>query len=245
MSTDHATVVRCFNELGYTATFAAVAKLLKCPPSTLYGRYPSREALGVVWMASKVPTAPSANGLGEAFRSLVLFVLQTLEADRDFSRACLLALKLAGPLHLPEFPALHDAIAKFFEDWFEAFGDDVGLPDGIDLEDVQDEITDALCGLVLWFVWSWEMDRSPMYGQTSDSMKAASYLLDALLIRRADFGDNSLLQHIHLLVDKRHEQFLKPLLDLLGKPDRVQRFADPVRLIEVLRNFRPPPANHT
>ena len=238
-------VVCAFNALGYSAPFAAVAQKLGVDVQWLYHRYPSREALGEVWLSENIPAAPDNSndaGLHGAFSCFVLPLLGALESHRDFGRAWLAALKATGPLHLPQMSEFHDAAATYFLAWLDANQSCLSFPANVRYEDVRVELSDALCAIAVGLIAYWETDRSIMYARSLKMTDSIAYLLDALLMRRADFGNASLLVHLHFLHDQQHQQFLKPLLDILVKPERAGRYADPVSLLEALRMLRPSPA---
>ena len=244
MNPSHAQVVDAFNSLGYSATFAAVAERLgTVDATTLYHRYSSREALGEAWLFDEIPSPPpDPSRLHDAFSQFVLSLLRSLEGERDFGRAWLAALKVTGPLHLPQVRELHDGASSYFLAWLDANQSALSFPANVRYEDVRTELCDAFCAIALWLIVYWETDRSLMYARTLKMVDSIAYLLDALLIRRADFGNASLLVHLHFLHDQQHQQFLKPLLDILVKPERAGRYADPVSLLEALRMLRPSPA---
>lgn len=240
MKNEHDKVVAVFNELGYQASFAAVARRLKVPADSLYRRYPSREALGAAWLEASVPSVPRKDTLKDAFGEFVRSTLHMLQQRRDFARAWLAAMKASAPLHETVLRQLHAAAQGFFVGWLDANEKLVGLPDGVRFEDVEIEIADALAGAVLALVLHWEADRSSEYRVTQATLESVACLLDAALIRRPDFGGESLLVHLHRILALEHERLVLPLLDALLKPERARRLADPVNLVEALRLFRLP-----
>jgi AcrR family transcriptional regulator len=235
-------VVSAFNQLGYSASFGAVAARLAIKPSVLYNRYPSREALGEAWLTAQIPNAPGNRTLEGAFGYFVMQVLEGLETYRDFSRSWLAALAATGTSHLPELLELHDASSHYFLVLLDANQSIISLPPDFRYEDVRTEIADALCSVALFLVSMWETDRSLRYSRTIRAVRAVGYLIDGLLIRRAAFGDAGLLVHLYEILHQPHDQFLKPLLNLFLKPDRATRLVDPVSLLEMLRDFRSLPA---
>lgn len=248
----HAQVVEAFNELGYTATFAAVARQLtnrlgdEVKPETLYLQYESREGLGEAWLEGFVPEPPEeSNGepLHEMFSHFVLGLLSELQSRRDFARAWLAAVAPAGAGHLPQLHLLHDKARSYFEGWLNVFHDSVALPDKVDMEDAAAELADGLCAVTLWLIMHWAADRTSGYGSTQRTTDAIAYLLDALLVRRKDLGEASLLVHLHRLLKEPHDQDLVPLLDSLLPADRARRWLGEVPLLQALRLLRPPPAN--
>lgn len=242
----HARVVGAFNELGYLASFGSVATKLNIDVKTLYHLYPSREALGEEWFSSEVPDVPLDPGLHGAFTGFMLPTLRNLEDYRDFSRAWIAALRAMGLLHLPQLRTLRDSVAdNYFIVWLDANHSNLSFPPNVRYEDVRVELADALVALALALINYWEADRSLMYAHTLKLVDAIGYLLDALLIRRADFGHAGLLVHLHCLYAQQQEQFIRPVLDILLKPERAGRFADPLSLLEVLRTFHPSPAQRT
>jgi hypothetical protein len=164
-------------------------------------------------------------------------ILAKLESQRDFSRAWLAAIKPAAPLHLPQLEDFHRDGHKYFADCLDLAHEQLSLPGHVQPRDAIHELADALCVLALWLVVAWEADRSAQYHRTRCLVESAACLADALLLRRAAFGDAGLLVHLHQMLRQPHEQFLKPLLGMLLPPDRVQRYANPAQLIEALRSF--------
>ena len=232
-------VVAAFNCLGYPASFAAVGARLrpKVDAAVLYRQYPSREVLGEVWLCRTIPELPESGGLADAFAACVFTLLETLQSKRDFSLAWLSALKVTGPLHLPEMHDLHASLHKAFFDWLDANHRNLSFPDHVQPRDVLSEVADALCALTVWLVTIWAADRSADYHHTRKLVEASAYLIDGLLWQREEFGQAGLLRHLHAMFEQPHEQVLKPLLDMLLKPDRVRRLASPVNLVEALRAF--------
>lgn len=241
MSNPHTKVVRLFNLLGYTASFAAVARRLSLQPESLYARYPSCEALGEAWLTHEIPKTSDKASLHGMFSSLMHTMLQAMEDQRDFSRAWLAALKPMGALHLPQLRNLHSSTHGYFVAWVEANSRRLSLPEHVWPSDVSSEIADAMCAAALWLLCHWETDRSVCYCDTRRMVDAVGYLMDGLLMRREEFGDAGLLLHLHGVVQQQHARFLQPLLDILVKPERAQRLVDPVNLFEALRNLRLPP----
>ena len=242
MSNKHPTpeaVVAAFNVLGYSATFAAVARTLKpaVPAQDLYRRFPSREALAQAWLSTAIPEASDEPGLAPMFTGFMFSILARLESQRDFSRAWLASLKVTAPLHLPQFEDFHRDAHKYFADYLDLSQAQLSLPSQVQPRDVVHELADALCVVASWLVLFWEADRSVQYHHTRCLVESTACLIDALLVRREAFGDVGLLFHLHQLLRQPHEQFLKPLLGTLLSPDRVQRYANPVQLIEALRSF--------
>lgn len=250
----HEAVVNAFNQLGYTASFAAVALHLAnaTEAKTLYLTYPSREILGEMWLSEGLPQEPSDESLHEGFTSFVLAALERLNGHRDFSLAWLSSLQTTGPLHLPQIGLLHDGAAQYFNVLLTQHNqrnDDPGSPEhrlslaeNVTFEDVGAELVDAMCALTLWLVAHWASDRSVRYERTRAMVRSVGYLLDALLIARPDFNQTGLLWHLHRLYGQQRIQFIEPLLDLLMKPERAARLADPLSLLEILRSNRPAPA---
>jgi AcrR family transcriptional regulator len=233
-------IVEAYNELGYAAPFAAVARKLKIAPDALYIRYPSREALAEAWLANVVPKAAPPGELGEAFAHVVLRILRTMEQRRDFARAWVVALVGTAPLQPERFKNLHEYLYGYFISWLDANEKSLGLPPNVFYADVRVDLADLLCMMASGFVVSWEADRSLGYGQTRRRVEAMRYLLDALLIQRQQFGDTSLLTHLYTLLESMHAQHLRPALELLLNPERLTRFASPSKLGEALRMFLPP-----
>lgn len=244
----HDDVVSAFNELGYESTFPAVAAYLRnagtapnLKVETLYVAYPSKEALGESWLSDFVP-APAIATLREAFITVVSELLAALESRRDFSRAWLAGMKRTGALHLVQLQRLHDQLHQFFVSWLDTHKGDVSLPANLSLLETKEDIADAISALAFWLVLHWETDRSTEYGITQKMTESCAYLLDGLLIARADFAGAGLLFHLHRLADQEHQRFLKPLLDAFLTPERAGRLLDPVSLLEILRTLHPSPA---
>jgi len=242
---EHDDIVAVFNELGYTSTFATVAKALAGKPdsptlASLYRDYPSREVLAEHWLSAVIPPA-SVTTLQEAFMAVVSKVLETLESRRDFSRSWLAAMKLTGPLHLPQLQLLHAKVKSFFATWLAAHETELSLPANIPLLQAKEDIADALTVLVFWLVVHWESDRTEEYEQTTELAHSAAYLVDALLIARSEFGNAGLLFHLHRLVDVPRQRFLLPILDTVLTSTRTSRLIDPVSLVEFIRTLKPSP----
>lgn len=239
----HLRVVRQFNQLGYMASFAAVAKTLRMRPETLYLRYPSREALGEAWLTYELPgDASDQQELRDTFGAIVELLLGNLESQRDFGRAWIAAIKPMGAMHLPQLRNIHEALHCYFLTWLLPNGKRLSLPPKVRPEDVAGEIADVMCAMVLLLLLQWESDRSPSYLDTRRSTDAFGYLLDGLLIRRDDFGQAGLLLHLHTLFARQHGRFLRPLLDIVAKPERAGRLFDPAAIFESLRDLRMPPS---
>lgn len=243
MKLSHEDVVRQFNRLGYAASFAAVAKSLRLKDANvLYNRYPSREALGEAWLCGRLPRDPGTQTIRAAYLAFMSDALVALEDYRDFSRSWLAAMALTGPGRMSEVLALHDAAHCYFLACLDAQHANISLPPPVAYEDVRNEIADALAGVALMLVAHWESDRSVRYARTIRLVNAIGYLIDALLVRRAEFGDAGLLVHLHEFIRQPHDEFLRPLLDLVLRPERAGRLLDPVSLLELVRDFRPSPA---
>lgn len=241
-------VVDAFNELGYQATFAAAAAhlrnasgLTKPTAQSLYLDYASKEVLGEVWLSQLVPSANIAT-LRDAFITVVSDLLAAMEDRRDFSRSWLAAMKRTGALHLVHVQRLQSQLQQFFVSWLDTHANALSLPASLTLQDVKEDLADALCTLVLWLVLQWETDRSTEYDDTQNMVRSAGYLVDALLIARADFAGAGLLFHLHRLAGEQQKRLLKPMLDMLLPPGRAARLLDPVSLVEILRTLQPAPA---
>ena len=238
----HTAVVAVFNRLGYSASFAQVARVLRCSPSDLYCRYASCEALAEAWLASECPPPPLLPGVGGMYAGFMVWLLDRLEQQRDFSRAWLAALTRTGPLHLPQLRDLHDWMQRYFCCWFDANKGHISLPNGLSMADASSELADLLCLVSAALLGAWQLDRSHQACHTQASVDSIACLLDGLLTRRAEFGDAGLLVHLHRLLGQPHAQFLQPLLDTVLKADRVRRVANPASLLEALRALLPPTA---
>jgi hypothetical protein len=241
---NHDQVVEAFNRLGYQASFAAVAQDLGCECQDLYALYPDCEALAEAWLTSKVPAPPDRGELAHMFSSFCAWLLDTLESQRDFSRAWLAALTRNGPLHLPQLRDLHGAAHSYFCTWFDANHRLISLPDAVPMRDVNHELADVLCLAVGGVLNLWASDRSRHFCHTMTVVESTAYLLDGLLTARPEFGGAGLLVHLHRLLGSAHEQFTKPLLEMALAGDRAQRLADPAKLLEMLTTLRPPSAGH-
>ncbi len=239
---DAEAVVKAFNKLGYTETFAAVAASLNIEPEALYVRYSSRESLGEAWLGSIVPKAAPPGQLGEAFSHLVLMLLRTLEHRRDFGRPWVAALLGTAPLQSERLKNLHEYVFGYFISWLDTNQSSLGLPPDVLYVDVRIDLGDILSMLSASFLVSWEADRSLGYVHTRRRVEAMRYLLDALLIKRDDFGKASLLTHLYTLLQSIHAQHLRPLLDIALSPGRMARFGDLTKLAEAVRRFVPPAA---
>lgn len=247
--TPAADVVDAFNELGYESTFAAAAAHLRnaaggqqAPTAqSLYIDYPSKEVLGEVWLSQLVPAANVAT-LRDAFISVASTLLAAMESRRDFSRAWLAAMKRTGPPHLVQVQRLQAQLQLFFTSWLDVHAADVSLPPNVLLKDVKEDLADALCAVLLWLVMHWESDRSAEYDHTQKLVRSSAYLVDALLVARADFAGAGLLFHLHRLAGEQQQRFVKPLLDMLLPPGRAARLLDPVSLVEILRTLQASPA---
>lgn len=237
----HEDVVSAFDELGYLAPFAAVARALGLEPAALYALYPSREALGEVWLASKVPDCDKNSRLHNAFCNFVFEVFRALESHRDFSRTWIAAMTAAAPLHLANLQDFHAQATTYFTSWLDANADDICLPGNVSAWDVEQELSDAFSAMALALIVAWEADRSVCASATRGQVESAGYVLDALLVCREDLGQSSLLVHLHALVDPLRTQWLKPLLDILLKPERVARLSNTAGLVELVRSLTIPP----
>ncbi len=238
----HADVVAVFNRLGYSATFAQVARVLRCSPDDLYCRYASCEALAEAWLAGECPPPPALPGVGGMYVGFMDWLLGRLDQQRDFCRAWLAALTRTGPLHLPQLRDLHEWMHRYFCTWLDDNHEQISLPPGLSVMDASSELADLLCLISAALLGAWQLDRSPLTHNTHASALSIACLLDGLLTRRAEFGDAGLLVHLHRLLAQPHAQFLQPLLDTVLKGERARRFASPVNLVEALRNFLPPVA---
>jgi hypothetical protein len=240
---NHADVVCLFDELGYRATFRQVADRLGVDPRVLTCNYPSREALGEIWLTSVLPNPPDDDpGLHGAFTGFMLPVLEELTKYRDFSRDWIMAIGQTMPMNLGELVRLHDSAGAYFYAWLMANADSISLPPGLVLEDVCSELSDGMCTLSFMVLMQWSTDRSLDYQETRNVVDALGYLLEALLMRRREFGEASVLVHLWRVGGMVHSRLLEPLLELVAKPDRVSRLLDPVSLIEFVRTLRSSPA---
>lgn len=239
----HDQVVEAFNRLGYHASFAAVAQDRNWDCGALYARYPDCAALAEAWLTSRVPPEPPADGsLAGMFSGLCAWLLDALESRRDFSRAWLAAMTRTGPLHLPQLRDLHGAAHGYFCTWLDANQQRISLPEATPMRDVSHELADVLCLAVGGALNLWAADRSRQFSHTMRAVESTAYLLDGLLMARADFADAGLLVHLHRMLGPAHEQFTQPLLEMALAGDRAQRLADPVKLLEMLTTLRPPSA---
>lgn len=239
----HEQVVCVFDELGYGASFRQVAVRMGVEPRVLTCNYPSREALGEIWLTSVLPAPPDDDpGLHGAFTGFMLPVLEELTKYRDFSRDWLMAIGRTTPLNLGELVRLHDSAGAYFYAWLMANADSISLPPGLVLEDVCSELSDGMCTLSFMVLMQWSTDRSLDYQETRNVVDALGYLLEALLMRRREFGEASVLVHLWRVGGMVHSRLLEPLLELVAKPDRVSRLLDPVSLIEFVRTLRSSPA---
>jgi AcrR family transcriptional regulator len=245
VSFSHEDVVATFNVLGYGATFAAVAERLGqgVTPAVLYDEYASREALGEAWLSNVVPGVDGETNVRSVFANLIYGIVEALNSQRDFSRAWLAALTVKAPLHLPQLERLHDVVRLYFKTTLTAIRDSISLPGGLELEDVIDELADLLSALAGALVHAWAVDRSEQAANTTSSIEASAILLDALLTRRADFGDEGLLVQLHKVLNLQHRQFVAPLLDIVLKPDRAGRLLDPQGIVQALHDLLPPRAS--
>lgn len=237
-------VVAAFNELGYTASFAAVHRHLTNAgfASTLDGlylAYPSREALGEQWLSGIVP--PVANSLRDAFIGIVGVLLDTLESRRDFSRAWLSSMVRTVPLNLPQLQNLHEYVQRYFVNWLETHEAIVSIPANVPLLQAKEDIADALSALVAWLVVHWQSDRSTGSGNTRAIADSVGCLVDGLLTARGEFGGAGLLVHLHRLFDVQHRRFLLPILETFLSSERASRLVDPVSLVEFIRTLTPSP----
>lgn len=241
MTNPHASYVEQFNLLGYDATFAAVASELGVPVDQIYADYPSREALGAFWLEAELPDIDQSDAeLHGMFTTLVCHLLRTLDGHRDFGRAWLQSLASAGVLNLPQMKALHEALHHYYMTWLAANRDQLSLPNPVEPEDVMNEIAQAMCTATAALLLHWHTDRTPLYCDTRSLTQAVAYWLHGLLIRQGTFGGTGLLLQLHVLAKVPHGRFLRPLLDLLIKPDLAGRLLDPAALFESMRNLLPP-----
>lgn len=238
-------VVAAFNALGYDATFAAVAAKLEVGPEYLYQLYPSREALGANWLADVLPELPAEPRLYDMFAAVLGQIFDRLQSQRDFSRAWLSTVKLAGPLHLTELQRLHETAQESFASWLDANQASISLPDRVLMQDVHYDLADAMSAVTAGLIEMWGADRSVQCRNTWIMMDSVARLLDALLMTRTEFGEAGLLTHLARLLDVPHQQFVKPLLDTFLKPERAKQICDPIQLIEALRALRPTSGRRT
>lgn len=237
-------VVAAFNELGYSASFAAVrthlaAAGINVTLDALYIRYPSREALAEQWLASFVPLA--ALTLRNAFIEMAVGLLRRLESRRDFSKAWLASMPRNGPLHLRELQNLHDYVQTYFVTWLDTHQNEVSIPADVPMLQAKEDISHVLTALVFWLFVHWESDGSTEFDTTKGMAESIACLVDGLLMGRADFGGAGLLFHLHRLFELQHQRFLLPLLDTFLTPTRAARLVDPVSLLEVIRTLTPSP----
>lgn len=236
-------VVARFNLLGYHATFAAVAVDLDgYSAADLYDLFPSREALAEAWLCGAIPRDVKAVGVRSLVTSFVYGLIEPLQRQRDFSRAWIEAAPRSGALNLPVMASLHQRSLEYFCAGLRALRDHIGLPPLLDLEDALDELSEALTLISTVLVLGWALDRSQQGARTCEAVESSGCLVDALLTRRADFGETSLLVHLHRLALQPHLQFTKPLLDLLAPPGRAGRLSNGEGLVQALRKLLPPQA---
>jgi hypothetical protein len=220
-----ADVVAAFNLLGYNETFAAVAKQFDGVSATvLYAQFPSREALGEIWLSECLPKDQLAGGIGAVFSECTFRLLGALNEQRDFSLAWLAALRVSG-VRLPKLERLHTSLQDHYAAWLKKRSKAISLPEPLIFADVYIELADTLSLATLGLISAWEADRSPGFGQTGKRVESMAYLLDALLMSRPAFGDKGLLVHMVDLLGMPYDQLLGPLLDLLRKPQRATRLA--------------------
>jgi hypothetical protein len=241
-------VVRAFNELGYDASFAKVARWLAVDGAneddiahelaSLYRDHPSREALGESWLASTLPAVEHNKTLADDFTSLSLALLSRLNSRRDFSRAWLMALKRTGMLHLDQLRSLHGTSREYFLASLESFEGHISLPDPIYLNDVKSELADLMSLAAFSLIVHWETDFTGEYRATRQLAQAIGYLFEGLLVASPQLGNASMLVWLHTLVDVPRDRFLNPLLDMVAKSERARRFTDPLSLLELLKSNR-------
>lgn len=217
MKKQHEMVVAGFDELGYAATFAGVARHIGLDPTVLYGDYPSREALGEAWLTACFPTVNTRLHLRDAFSEMPLDLFRTMERHRDFSRAWLAALTLTSPLHPASVQALRDCSAIYMMTWLDANERHISLPADMHYADVRVQLAEGLTAVAIALIGAWEVDRTTRAERTRRQVQSTGILLDALLIRRHDFGDASLLVHLHVVLGSIGGSLLSPVLDVLRR----------------------------
>jgi hypothetical protein len=243
MSTSsHEAVVATFNVLGYDASFAAAAERMGngTTAAELYATYASCDALAEAWLSELIPGVNK----GASVRSLFAAVAGTLTAAlrnyRDFSRGWLAAAPAGGWIDLRPWQLLHSHAHEYFVDGLTALRDQIALPPPLVMDDVVADVADALCAALAALLAMWQADRSTENADTDSAIDAVACLLDALLTRRADYLNNSLLVHLHRATALPREQLTKPLLDLLLPAGRVQRLGQAPALADLLRTLLPP-----
>lgn len=238
----HEDVVAAFNVLGYQASFAAVAERLGngTTAGELYDLYPSREALAEAWLSEVVPTLPQGASVRSLFAGLMFGLTSALGRQRDFSRAWLAAAMTNPAPGLLSWQLLHVSAQGFFRSGLQSVQGSIALPPPLVVADVIDDLADAMCGAAAALLVAWQADRSASNGDSRAAIDAAACLFDALLTRRTDFLDTSLLVHLHRMTALPREQFVKPLVDMLLPPARVQRLGNAPALADLLRNLLPP-----
>lgn len=239
----HEEVVAGFNLLGYDATFAAVAQELNgVSAADLYDLYASREVLAEVWLCGAIPPSDAPLSVRSLFTSFVYGLLEPLQRQRDFGRAWIQAMPRSAALQLPALASVHARAREYFATGLQALHDQIGMPALLPLDQALDELSEALTLAAVALVVGWGWDRSEQAGATGLAVESTGTLIDALLTRRADFGDTSLLVHLHRLLSQPHNQFTRPLLDIVAPPGRAARFTDGEGLVAALRNLLPPQA---
>lgn len=236
----HEDVVGAFNVLGYGASFAAVAERLGVTAAELYGLYPSRDALAEAWLSGEVPNIGPVATVRACFAGLMSMLDDTMTRQRDFAHAWLDAALRPAP-DLLAWTQLHDSVRGYFVSVLIALDDThIALPPPLVVADVVDELADALAAAVAALLVAWRADRSPNKGDWQQQADAVACLVDALLVRRADFNGTSLLVHLHATTAMLRGQFLEPLTNLLLPPGRVQRLGNAPALVDLLRTLLPP-----
>lgn len=244
---DHKDVVEIVNRLGYITPFAAVAPALTPPvtPSSLYALYTSMEDLGRQWVESVIPDTATATAptIGSLYRLLCSSVVLELETYRDFGRAWVSAATVMGPGDLPTIVGLEAQFIEYFRASLQAVELQLSFPKNVALNDIVEPLAGALSALGTGVLIHWAADRSTQAADTTQLIDSSSYLLDAALTRRAEFGNAGLLTHAWHLVDIPKRRFARPLLDRLLPKELTSRFADPVSLVEFLRSGIADPAS--
>lgn len=238
----HETVVAAFNLLGWQATFAAVAAELKSDitASDLYELYPNREALAEAWLARQIPEPMEAASVRSLFEKFMSALLDALDHRRDFARAWLGALALDAPTSLEQLQQMQDDARLYFCTGLANLRDFIALPPPLMVADVVDELALVLSGVAASLLLAWQADRSHGAHRTRQQVESVACLLDALLLRRAEFADTSLLVHLHRMAALPHAQFVQPLVDLLLPSSRVQRLGNAPAMVDLLRRLLPP-----
>lgn len=238
----HEDVVGAFNVLGYGASFAAVAERLGngVTAADLYDLYPSHDALAEAWLSAQIPTLGASATVRGAFAQLMAALNDEMTRQRDFAHAWLAAALHPAPPDLLAWKQLHGSVHDYFHDVLTALNGSIALPPPLVVADVVDDLADVLAGAVAALLVAWRADRSPHKGEWQTKVDAAACIVDALLVRRADFLGTSLLVHLHSMTAMVRGQFLEPLTNLLLSPGRVQRLGNAPALADLLRTLLPP-----